>query len=568
MNNLFEIKLVTPKIWEPIVVNAFAGLSSEIGRKAHSILRTLHNRHIGITPGLAAGLASLVTVSHDYRAGISGGDIWEHVIKRLQDETSGRQQSFGVLLSALPPYSILRLAMPILEEACQRIHLCCLFCEDNIENDITRDDYTRYSHDLADEIKRMVESREDYFQLFWTDRAITLAAYSSQACLRERAAVDFPETDPPALGLLLRLKTRISKARPLSFHASPMSQPQKHREVRRIKEGGFSGIYITRRQEDMGDILLSEFVNPPVVLADRLINNGYLALRRQAKREKLRDVMVLGLMPAEVQPKLSVDFIKACWLDFISRFGMMLIRNRRVRSEFRWLEGDRFGGIRSCHFLLQDLAPGFIEIPVEGDWRPLFRREFLTALGWLPQYLDTRGIFKPVSEGDGKPEHQPLPEGVEQVRGGDLESAKQWAFAAWRSQKENLLWAFHEPDKPVLSPQQEKRLEIDRFAFVHLMLFLPAGKRHEGGVSMSGAARLGALSSGFGISNIPGRSVSVTWVPERINVSREWAFDCREKRDSLLFSGEKPVQEITGHYIAGRLVQAWRDYLLKELRNG
>ncbi len=386
--------------------------------------------------------------------------------------------------------------------------------------------------------------------------------------MRERAAADFPETDPSALGLLLRLKTRISKARPLSFHASPMTQPLRHREVRRIKEGGFSGIYITRRQEDMGDILLSEFVNPPVVLADRLINNGYLALRRQAKREKLRDVMVLGLMPAEVQPKLSVDFIKACWLDFISRFGMMLIQNRRVRSEFRWLEGDRFGGIRSCHFLLQDLAPGFIEIPVEGDWRPLFRREFLTALGWLPLYLDTRGKFEPVSEDDGKPKYQPLQEGVKQVRRGDLESAQQWAFAAWRSQKENLLWAFHEPDKPVLSPQQEKRLEIDRFAFVHLMLFLPAGKRHEGGVSMSGAARLGALSSGFGISNIPGRSVSVTWVPEQINVSREWAFDCREKRDSLLFSREKPVQRINGHYIAGRLVQAWRDYLLKELRNG
>jgi hypothetical protein len=69
-----------------------------------------------------------------------------------------------------------------------------------------------------------------------------------------------------------------------------------------------------------------------------LINNGYLALRRQAKREKLRDIMVVGLMPAEVQPGLSVDFIKACWLDFISRFGMMLVQNRRVRSEFRWLD--------------------------------------------------------------------------------------------------------------------------------------------------------------------------------------------------------------------------------------
>jgi hypothetical protein len=552
MKNTFEIKLVAPKIWKPILDSAFDGLSPELARKARAILTTLHNRHIGITPKLAAGLAPLIAGPYGFRWSSGMGEVWDHVIRRLQDETSGRQQTFGVLLSALPLYSILRLAMPMVEEACRRIGLCCLFCADNIESDVTMDDYNRYSRELEEEIKRMADTGEDYIKLYWTDRAITLAAYSSRASLREGAEGSLPETGPPALGLLLRLKTRISRARPLPFHASPMTQPLRHREVRRIKEGGFSGVYITRRQEDMGDILLSEFVNPPLVLADRLINNGFLALRRQARREKLRDFLVVGLMPAEVRPELSVDFIKACWLDFISRFGMMLIRNQRVRSEFRWLEGDRFGGVRSCHFLLQDTPPGFTGIPVEGDWRPMFRREFLTALGWLPQYLDTRGKFEAVCK---------------QVTGNNLESAQQWAFAAWHAQKENPLWKSYEPDKPHGGPEG-KSLDSEGFAFVHLMLFLPAGKRREGGISISGAARLGALYSGFGIGNTPGRSIGVTWVPERITASREWAFDCRDKRDSLLFPHLEPGENADGHYIAGGLVQAWRDYLLKELRNG
>jgi hypothetical protein len=551
MEKVFEIKLVKPGIWQQLVRDAFSGLGFRIKSTAHSVLRTMHNRHIGITPQLATELAPLIIDAYASRQGRSA---WHDVLKRLQQETSDPLFSFGVMLSTIPAYSVIRLAMPILEEACQRINLCFLFCQDNIENDVTQEHYNRYSRELENEIKRMAKNKEDSFQLFWADRALTMAALSRRGNFPGPSASGLPETDPLALGLLLRLNPELSKTPPLSSHSRRLTDPLKHREASRLKEGGLSGIQVTRRLEDMEDILLSEFVNPPAVLADRLVNNGFLALRRQTRREQLRDVLIAGLMPMELKPKLSADFVKACWFDFIRRFGFMLAQSGRKRSEFRWLEGNQTGQVRSCYFLLQDLPD--LAAPLKGNYDSSFRREFLMALGWLPQYLDTRYRFQPVPQYTAKPGHPPS----------GFESAKRWAFSVWRSQEENLQWMVHEPDKPNPIDFREKPLNIDGFAAVFLMLFLPADIRDQG-KGVSAAARLGSLYSGFGLGNIPGRNVSITWVPRQIKISKEWAFDCRGKGDSQTFFREKPAGKSSSHLIAGRLEEVWRNQLIKELRS-
>lgn len=559
MEKMFEIKLVKPGIWQPAVRDAFSGLAPQMKSTAHSVLRIMHNRHIGITPQLAAELARLIIDAYASRQGQSA---WHDVLKRLQEETSDPQFSFGIILSTLPAYSVNRLAMPIVEEACQRIGRCCLFCQDNIDNEVTREDYDRYSRELENEIRRTAAGKSDYFQLFWVDRALALASYSRQAGFREPAVSGLPETDPAALGLLLRLNPGLSHTMPLASQSRRLTDPLKHREASRLKEGGFSGIQITRRPEDMEDILLSEFVNPRVVLADRLLNNGFLALRRQTRREQLRDVLIAGIMPDELKPKLSADFIKACWFDFLRRFGNMLAQSGHKRSEFRWLEGNRLGQVRSCYFLLQDLPDW--QGPLKNHHDSSFRKEFLISLGWLPQYLDTRYRFQPVpryTPGPGQL-HTNAEIGAKQ----ELESAKQWAFSVWRTQKENLQWIIHEPDQVNPGETREKLLNIEAFAVVHLMLFLPARQRHQG-KGVSSAARLGSFYSGFGIANVPGHNVSITWVPQQIKNSREWAFDCRGKGDSLIFSREKSGGKSSSHLIAGRLEEVWRNQLIKELRS-
>ena len=569
-NKTFEIKLVKPPIWRDIIDRTFNGLRPRVEPTARSILRTMHNRHIGITPKLAAELAPLIVDASTSR---HRGSTWGHVLDRLMEESSGGLRSVGMLLSTMPLYSILRLAMPIVEEACCRVRMCCLFCQDEIESDVTAEDYSKYSNLLDNEIRQMAIAKNegDFFQAFWKDRGLTLTSYSRRAPVEGHLSPGLAETDPSALGLLLRLKPVLAKTKQLSLHPKPMIDPVKHREVSKIKEGGISGIFVTRRQEDMGDILLSEFINPPAVLADRLMNNGYFALRRQTKREQLRDVLIVGLMPEDVKPKLAADFVKACWFDFIARFGVMLVRSRMVRSEFRWLEGDAFGRVRKCDFLLQDLP--FLETPTgmdidiqgEGGITSSFRREFLMSLGWLPGYLDTRRRFETVPKYLGSPQQF-------RVTGETgTEDARRWAYSVWRAQKENLLWSIHEADESFShSPGiSEKQLDIRGFSFVHLMLFLPADKRL--GKEASAASRLGSLYSGFGIGSTSTgsgskHSASITWVPKNVRTSNLWAFECRGKRDSMIFPQEKP--EWKSDKIAGRLEEAWRDQLLKELRNG
>jgi len=255
MTTELQIILVPPAIWQPQLEEVLQELSPGHRRQALAILKTLHNRHIGITPRQAAGLSYLVNDTRGSRMNLG---IWDTVMERLQAEVSGRHQAYGILPGSLPPYTLLRLAGPILEEAGRRAGLCCLFCGDPIQNDSTLEDYRNYANHLDAEIKRMAESHDDYFRLFWADRALTLSAYSRGAFQWETPTSGLPDTDPASLGLLLRLKPDVARTRPLSRHPRSMTQPLKHREIRRLKEGGFSGIHHTRRQEDMGDIMLSD----------------------------------------------------------------------------------------------------------------------------------------------------------------------------------------------------------------------------------------------------------------------------------------------------------------------
>lgn len=559
MEKVLNIKLVSPSIWRELVETAFEPLPPNTRPVAESVLTTLHNRHTGITPALAAELARRITDPHAYK---TAGGRWEYVMKRLLTESSEGLRGVAVMLSSIPLYSVLRLAGPIIEEACTRAGQCFLFCHDELDDGVTVDQYSEYEYHLENEMRHMALDKADYFNTFWKDRALTLASYSGRAPMWGSWRARLADIEPASLGMLLRLRPIVKPAKAMSLHPKTMVNPLKHREIKRMREGGVSGIHITRRMEDMGDIMMSEFLNPPTVLADRLINNGFTALRRQTRREQIRDVLVVGILPAGVEPRLSVDFIKACWFDFIARFGFMLYRSRLMRSEFRWLEGDTLERMRTCHYLLKELPD--LEIPVEGDLTPSFRREFLMALGWLPGFLDTRGTFEKV------PIFAATPQQLEVNGETGTGAARAWAYSAWRSQKEHQAWARHEYQHLGKNKgnNNDKQLDTGRYAFVHIMAFLPATKRTENG--SSAAARLGPLYSGLGLGQAMSGggqfNASITWVPEQLTASSQWAFDCRGNLRSRIFTQEQwnwPINRV-----AGRLQEIWRRQLLKELQDG
>lgn len=561
MTNQTPIQLISQSVSLPIIQEAFASLTPQKVRKANSILTTLHNRHTGITPQLAAELASslLEPYSSSRRS-----PLWEAVIDRLQGEISNSKHSVGIILNALPFYTLIRLVFPIIREACSRISRSCLFCQDEIEDTLTIAQYNSYADELHTQIKKIAQAPDPSFKSFWQDRAITLASFSRRVFMWETIPPGTPETDLTAFRLVMELHPHVTQAKSITLPNRPMLQPLKHQIMSKSQEGGYSGIHVTRRQEYLGDILLSEFINPPLVLAERLTNDGFLALNRQPKRENLRDVFLAALMPAHIQPSLSHHFIKTLWLDFLSRISILLIQAKRMRSEFRWIEGDTFLRARSCRFLLQNLPPSLIELPQKHTSYPLYRKEFLTAIGWLPTYLDSRSSFSPIPI-----LHNPTPFETQNHLPSQTQIPLQWAYSAWRIQEENPMWnpqnQASSQSTPTPNLQQIRNIPLDqtRYSTLHLMLFLPAEIRSH--LHPSGAARLGTITSGFNLGNTSRRSITITWVPQKIDNLSQWHIDSHRVPDAQLFPPGKTKPN--PQHIAGKIIETWRDILIKELRN-
>ncbi len=546
MNNTYHVKLVSREIWEPLTKAQLNLLPFKARNAARSIIRTMHNRHVGITPELATQLALLIL---DPTSAAQADVPWANVLSRLvkeletQPHKTSKNHGFGLLLSAVPPYSIIRLAMPVIEQACKQIKLCCLFCEDE-SGSTSVEEFNKYTQRLAREIAGMADEKNDFMQIFWQERALAIANYSRRPGMWEQKTSGLPETHPTASAMMLRLKPKVQPIKPIAHSPIPASSRMKHRESLKNKEGGFSGIRITRRPEDMEDILMSEFLNPPVLLIDRMVNSGYLALKRKPKHEKLRDVLIAGLVPHDVKPQLNADFIKSCWFDFVARMSMMLCRHRLINSEFRWLEGDAMGRSRNSSFLLEDLPVP--EAPAEHDLTRAFRQGFMTALGWIPNYLDNRNGFKTVPE----------------RKTGETDPMLQWACSAWKGQA--LHRGIYEEGKPIPASLAHRKIAVDTFAFVHVMLFLPAGNENNTGTPPH--VRLAQLQKGLGLAGTSGCSVSITHVPDSLENTSQWAVDRAKKRDSRLFPAEQP--KLSWEEIAGRLEQVWLEHLVEEIWNG
>lgn len=545
MTRELGVKLVSPEVWRPLVEKRFGALTPQEQRFARSVVATMHNRHVGLTPELAAGLVRLLL---DPNAQMQVGGAWSAVHKRLADELligkegsnlarlPASKRGLGLLLGSVPTYSIIRLAMPIVEEACRRIGHCYLFCGDKVKFSVPKDEYDAYAKELTGAIIQLARDSDDRLKLFWQDRALALASLSHSSVFFGQTSAALPEVEPSALDLLLHLKPDISPSKRRAQHSLRLTIASGHRRNPRLKEGGIEGIRVSRRIEDMDSMLLSEYTYPEIIRLDRLVNTGFLALQRESRDQRMRDVLIAALMPGQVRARLSADLVKACWFDCVIRLSPILCRYRLYQSEFWWIEGDTFDRARTCTFLLQDM-PAF-HTTSESSPSEAYRRAFLTSLHWLPAYLDTRDRFRPLADYNERKKSDP--------ETSDIKRLKDWAYSAWTA---------------------DKRLRADEFAYVHVMLFLPARERSK--ESQGAPTSLGQLYAGLGLGNQPGRNVSITWVPSRIasdqtENGKAWAFDAHLRLDPLLF--RSPQSD--GREIAGRLVQAWFDQWIKEMGRG
>ncbi len=595
MEHALQVQLLAPSIWQPLTEAAFAGLDAQERLLAQATITTFHNRHVGITPGLAATLAPVLL---DPAQQIRAPAPWNAVITRLLDEllatdnaegtlARARQRPrFGLLLSANPSYSALRIMLPIVLEACRQLGRCYLFCADEVPETVTSAAYTAYADALADQIRQMATQRDAQFQLFWQERSITLSSLSRQSSQAGSSTSSLAEMDPTALRLLLQLNPTLAieqQAKKLPRLVTPLNR---QRSLTR-KEGGVDGIRVTRRMDDINNILMSEFMNPDLLLADRILNTGYLAIERPPERVKLRDVLIAALMPADVQPGLTVDFLKACWFDCLMQLSVLLRQHKLHRSEFRWIEGDAFDRVRPEVFLLENMP--IFDVALEEQANAGYRNEFLKALHWLPSYLDTRGPFQPLAELLGNDFAAQTGPPLLDHATTRAEQLQRWLAAAWSRQDESREWQSKQAAPSHQRQPRKNQLPVGEFAYIHVMLFLPANQRN--GQFQGFSARSGQLARLLHLDSGPHQHVSITWVPEqlapppathqppladptdavpsiadRADLTNQWLFDVKGAQLSPLLVAER--DDLSGKDVAGALEQVWLEQLLKEMWRG
>jgi hypothetical protein len=526
-----------------------------------------HNRHIGLTYKLAYRLALVLQNQYD------APKPWRQVLARLDADPlskdmlpTGPKQNVrlaGVIsLSAAPVYAIYRLAMPLVQMACRELGVCFLAIEDDDSYSFYQvTDLIEYDEILTEKICELAakDHPRSELELFWTDRAFTLRTYSDLQSSLQQPALEpgelpyhdqrvnpyqsLPEPDALSVAIFYRMD---AMPKSLQEYENLQRLPVRFRQQRtpRRREEGLSGVTLSRSLEDVDRLLLSELMYPPAIRADRLLNTGYLVTERNPKQEKLRDVLIVGVLPPHTGELTSRAFVKTCWFNTMMILAQVLVRHRLINSEFWWIEGDTLERCSTAVFPLSRIKArlkSLNKIQVLGNKQ--FRNTFLELTGWQPDFLD------PVA---------PQPIQVEDQHN-DIIPPVRWICSTARKQL----------------PNQSKALAdmVNEFSIVHMLNFLPSElvikqKDKDQEADPWGWKVEAQLRYGLGLMSSPLHNLSLT---------------CLAPGESR--APTMPVVTYLGHYyrqkyawkagvpegdlgkLASQLEKAWLDEIFRELQS-
>lgn len=548
--------------------------------RASQMVMEFHNRHIGLTYGVAYTLTRCLQspcLPHDAPA------PWREVLVRLNQELESEKPSSWrtrrqirptgrILLNGAPLYVLYRLVMPLVQLVSARIGLCYLAAAGSVSTQCPVEALLQHDQNMAHKIAQMASVRGDpELELFWIDRAITLATFSKsfrdQKLVRVSAAEGavtehaymkslrhqqlLPDPPPLSAALFYRLD-----ALPEGLHEYETLQrvPRRYRQerIRWLREEGVSGITLSRSPDDIGQIRQSEMLYPPVLRADRLLNTGYLITEREPKRQKLRDVLIVGMLPPQAGDPGSRAFVKTCWFNTLVILSQILFRHRLFDSEFWWLEGsnrERYStAVARLEELKTELKPSN-QIRVIG--RPEFRRVFLNLIHWQPAFLDPdRHWLRSHTEASNK--HRP---------------SINWVLSM--AHKERLAISKHEPDRRESWTDATLMEMVREYAMVHFAAFLPNEllAQNEDEKDIWGQGIGAGLKARLRLFSSLQHNLSVSWVTaanenhRSVPISRYLGRFYREH-----YAWNREVPEGNLRVLASKLEKIWLDEIVKEMQ--
>lgn len=463
-----EIFLVNPKVWMDYEAEHLVNLNAAERSYAVALLTELHNRHIGIPLRMVSGLVPILT-SPTMRIA-DAISPWMEVLDRLTSEIrseqrlvakGGRRSSFqfGLSITAAPIYMIRRLVVPLVETACLELKKCFLLCEDvSTSQGITLLELKKYDDQVSNLIMKYANDavKDPRFDLFWKERAATLLTYSSLSKLEKT----LPDPEPLSISLTFRLVALPKLARKYE-HLNRIHLRYSKNRSRQLREEGLAGIVQTRSLEMLQRILISEMINPTPILADRILNSGYLVTERLPRRERLRDALIITFLPPELQKLPAADFLRVCWLNTMSLVYQALLHNSLHDSLIFWVEGNAMDQFEVTTISVSEMHLSLMENSnYEVSHSRVFRQGFIHHAQLLPKLIDRRR----------KPSYL-------SIGGNDLPSnSARWMDKVWSTpftEKFKIPAAKNTDKMPKIIelPMQFKSL-VEKFAYVHVMSLL------------------------------------------------------------------------------------------------
>jgi len=476
-----RLVLLPPVVWEAEIYK-HKSASSALGMQ---ILQAFHTQHVGIPYAAAYDLARLVTQNDAQTSS------WQSVITHLDgawrdmificNKQQGGNTKHQFTNTASLRFWVHRIGLPLVAMVCSRMGQSAIWSDDDSLS--VEFNYAAYCISFDAHFTQLLTEEAEDLKSFWRGRVLSLIHLTDIKATREsnhpptssvtgiknatNEANHLPTSSVVETAMMLRDPVSVSKEQETNPPRIRLSRPRVTFNPKR-HEAGVRGVIFSRREEDVGRMVSSEWLYEEVVRLDRLLNTGFLVYRRPPVPIQMRDALIIALCPPQIAKTPIGAFVRSVWFDFIARIAVLLARNGLSRSELRWVEALSETHIRSTTAVIGQI-PDYYHLEQRTPNTDISARAILArALHWLPELSD----------------HQARGLSVQTVEPGL--SLKAWYNNAIAHQLEALYWDnTHEKSQPQrkLTPTQvmqkwgyhlHKKLDIERYSVVHVMHFIPA----------------------------------------------------------------------------------------------
>lgn len=362
---------------------------------ACNLLRVFHDRHIGLPPELANEFsAAFPPHGSPDRDATLRGSIYVRLLRALglDPKLVRDPRHFDILPRQVIVHDCL---LPLAALAVESVGRTLLFCEDDDLPEIEPQIYEDYLRAFRAALEALcatgdLDGETTSVDIFWERAAVKLwSAVRLQRHARPDTAGGSQRLAEPD-GMILRFIYGLDPEPGISAdprRIRPIMADEQNPQFVYPRQGGVVDIHSTRRPEDIDDFLISEFMWPPAILADRLLNGSNLAKHRPPPFDERRQILVVGAGVDEpATPALAIA--RVAWLDALFRFAILLHQSNLRRSQLRFGQWLPVSGIARSSLSVADY-PQLGKFDLKTVTR-LQMRGFFRDAGWLPGFVATR----------------------------------------------------------------------------------------------------------------------------------------------------------------------------------